>query len=128
LDLYLDRKAVRVPAGLARDVKARHRAMAAEQVLDRPREYVVDSGPSVRGGRPFEEDKLRTSRAVALDTPEQFLFRPPGENLLFQPVSRAVSRQQPITHRRWRFLCSQVSTPLCWEPGDPMRRSRKDGA
>src|SRR5512141_846065 len=51
----LDGKAVSVPACLARNVKSAHRTMAAEQILDRPREDVMNSRASVRRRRPFEE-------------------------------------------------------------------------
>ena len=55
LDLDLDRKAVRVPARLALDAESFHRAMAAEQILERPRKDVMDAGSAVCRRRTFKE-------------------------------------------------------------------------
>src|SRR5207248_9305548 len=57
LDLQLDRQAVGVPAGLALDVEALHRPVAAEEILEGAGEYVVRTRPPVRRGRSFVEDE-----------------------------------------------------------------------
>src|SRR5205814_7337961 len=57
LDLELDREAVRVPAGLALDVEALHRLVAAEQVLERAGQDVMGGRLPVGGGRTLVEDK-----------------------------------------------------------------------
>ena len=56
-------QAVRVPARLARHAITLHRAMAAEQILDRARKHVMDARPAVRRRRALEEHELR--RALA---------------------------------------------------------------
>ena len=56
---------VRVPAGLARDAEALHRAVAAEEILDRAREDVVNARPAVRRRRTFEEHERRRALARA---------------------------------------------------------------
>src|SRR6185503_5287219 len=43
LDFDLDRQAVRVPTRLSLDAIALHRAVTAEQILDRSREHVMDA-------------------------------------------------------------------------------------
>src|SRR5256885_1749592 len=58
-DFDLDRKAVGVPAGLSRDEKSLHRAMPAEEILDRPREHMVNARLAVRRRRPFVEHERR---------------------------------------------------------------------
>src|SRR5437773_5634091 len=64
LDLDLDRKPVRVPSGLAGHAIAFHRAVPAEEILDRPREDVMDARPSVRGRRAFKEHERRSVRVL----------------------------------------------------------------
>src|SRR6185437_5422933 len=128
LDFDLDRKSMRVPTGLSRYVKTGHRAMTAEEILDRSREYVMDSRTSVGCRRSLEEDELGVAGAVTLDTSEQTFFGPACENFLLQPVRCTVCRQQPITRHYRRLLCSQGSTPLCQEPDVRMRRFRRGGA
>src|SRR6185436_8985801 len=57
LHLDLDRQAVRVPTGLAQHVEPLLRAMPGEQVLDRARKHVMDTGLAVRGRWTLEEDE-----------------------------------------------------------------------
>ena len=86
LDLDLDGQAVRVPASLARDVESFHRAMAAEEILHRPREYVMDSGTSVGGWRTLEEHELRTAGRLRLKTAEQSFLVPEREHFALETV------------------------------------------
>ena len=88
LDLDLDRQAVRVPARLSRDTEALHRAMAAEEILDRAREHVMDARPAVRRRRTFEEHEVgapsRARRASARRDPPL----PAREQLALDVVGR----------------------------------------
>ena len=59
LDGELDRQAVAVPAGLARDVVALHRLEAREDVLEDPRLDVVGARHAVGGRRALVEDPRR---------------------------------------------------------------------
>src|SRR5712692_924301 len=59
LDLDLDRQPMAVPAGLALDVEALHRLVAAEEVFEGAGEDMVRGWLAVRGRRTFVEDKAR---------------------------------------------------------------------
>src|SRR4051812_33519983 len=54
-DLY--RETVGIPTGDPGYRLALHGVEAAHQILDRPREYVVDAGTPIRGWRPLVEDE-----------------------------------------------------------------------
>ena len=77
LRLDLDRQSVGVPSCHARNVAAAHRLVAADQVLDRTADDVVQTGTSVGGGRPLVEDeRLAVDRGS--EAPAEGLFAPPG--------------------------------------------------
>ena len=62
LDFDFDRQAVRIPSGLARYEIPLHRAVAAEEILDRTREHMVNAWAAIGGGRPLvEHERLGTS-------------------------------------------------------------------
>src|SRR3990170_4838037 len=94
-DLDLHRQAVRVPSGFARHVEAAHGAVPAEQILDGPREDVVDARPSVGGRRAFEENELRLLVRLRLGLLEELLLFPEAEHFVFQVVGRAIGRERP---------------------------------
>ena len=56
LDLDLDREAVGIPAAAARDVEAAHDLVAREHILEGARQYMMDAGATVGGGRALVED------------------------------------------------------------------------
>src|SRR5262249_50683332 len=69
LDLDLDGEPMGVPAALARDVEPAHGPVAADDVLDRPGDHVMNAGETVRGRWSLVEDVRRRSFA-----PLQALF------------------------------------------------------
>ncbi len=93
LDLDLDRQAVRVPSRLARHAKSLHRAVAAEEILDRAREDVMDARAAVRRRRALEEHELGPTRTVALDTCKQTGLCPAREDFGLETVRRAIRSQ-----------------------------------
>ena len=82
LDIELDRQAVGVPAALARDVVAAHGLVAREDILERPRQHMVDAGPAVRGRRPLVEDVARPGRGLPLRLAEHVGLFPETEHVL----------------------------------------------
>ncbi len=89
LDFDLHRQTVRVPSRLPRDVEPAHRAMPAEEILQRAREHVVDARPSVGRRRALEEHELRRIFAGRERPAKEILARPPREHFLFQLARRA---------------------------------------
>ena len=63
LDLQLDGQPVGVPAGLALDVEALHRPVAAEEVLESPGQDVMGPGFAVGRGRSLVEDETLAALA-----------------------------------------------------------------
>jgi len=53
--------------------------MAAEEILDRAREHVMDAGPPVRGRRSLEEDERRIVLARGQRLGEELLLFPAGQ-------------------------------------------------
>src|SRR5690606_35511480 len=76
LRLDLHRQPVRVPPGDARDMTPAHRLVAADQILDRATDDVMNARPAVRRRRAFEEDERLTTRR-RLEGPEEQRFVPP---------------------------------------------------
>ena len=93
-DFDLDGQAVRIPPRFARDVIATHRAIAAEKILHRPREDVVDSRLAVGGRRALEENELRLPRRLRESLLEEALLLPAGKHFLLEFVGRAIGGQQ----------------------------------
>src|ERR1051325_8724613 len=79
LDLDLDRQTVRVPPRLASDAIPLHRAMTAEEILDRAGEDVMDAGAAIRRRRPLEEDPWLSALVLLQRLMEQVLCLPPRE-------------------------------------------------
>ena len=73
---------------------ALHRAMAAEEILDRAREHVMDARPSVRRRRALEEHERRRARARASVCSKRLLVVPAREQLPLDVVGRAIGRQR----------------------------------
>jgi hypothetical protein len=86
LDLDLDRQTVRVPARDPRHVPALRRAEAADQVLQRAREDVVDARPAVRRRRTFEEDEGRVPLRPLERPLEEPLHAPGCQELALERV------------------------------------------
>ncbi len=80
LDGQFDRQAVAVPAGLAADVVAAHRAEAGEDVLEDAGLDVVGAGHAVGGRRTFVEDPFGPSLGLLEGTGEDLLFPPEVEH------------------------------------------------
>ena len=83
LDAELDGQAVRVPAGLAHDILAFHRAEATHGVLDGAREHMVNARLAVGSRRSFPEHEARSILARRLQRFEYALLTPLGDELLF---------------------------------------------
>ena len=64
LDLDLHRQSVRVPSGLAVYLVTAHRLVAAHEVLDRSRHYMVNAGLAVRRGRSLIKREVGSIGAV----------------------------------------------------------------
>src|SRR6185295_1186147 len=90
LDLDLDRQTVSVPPRFARDVLPAHRAVAAEQILHRAREHVMDSRLTVGCRRPLEEHELRLAFGPRQSLLEELLILPEVEHLLLVLVGRPI--------------------------------------
>jgi hypothetical protein len=84
LDLVLDGQAVRVPACFTRAMKTAHRLVARVEVLEGPREYVVDARAPIRRRRPFVEYELRTCGTLGHDAAEDILAAPELEYPLLE--------------------------------------------
>ncbi len=84
LYLDLDGQTVRVPAALALDAVALHGLVARDQILESPRQHVVEAGPAVGRRRPLVEDERVVLRSL-LDRPlERPRPAPEREHLLLQ--------------------------------------------
>ena len=99
LDLDLDGQPVRVPPRDARDRLPQHRVKATDQILERPREDVVDAGPAIRGRRSLKEDERRTVARGVADAGEQPLVFPRREQMFFQLVDRLGQVGRRIRHQ-----------------------------
>ncbi len=93
LDFDLDGKAVRVPAGLADDAVPLHRLIAADEILDRAREGVMNAGTSVRGRRPLVEHEGARGRPLLDAALEDAIRFPEGEDLRFELRGLAEGRE-----------------------------------
>src|SRR6185312_1427662 len=80
LYFVLDRQAVCVPTRSALTVKAAHRLIAGEQVLEGARQHVVDAGAAVRRGRPFVEYELRSALTLTQRPLKDVLAAPEVED------------------------------------------------
>src|SRR5690606_33474336 len=119
LRLDLDRQPVRVPPGDPRHVPTAHRLVAADQILDRPADDVVDPRPPVRRGRTFVEDEFLRARRRLERATEQVLFPPPPEDLLLQADrTRRILR---ISHFRTVPFPSNPLEALTAAPRPPAR-------
>ncbi len=83
-DLELDREPVAVPAGLARDPVAAHRAVAGVDVLEDAGEDVVGAGPAVGGRRALVEAPDLGSLAVGQRAVEDVALGPAREDPLLE--------------------------------------------
>ncbi len=99
LDFDLDGKAVRVPPGDARDALPQHRMVAAHQILDGAREYVMDARASVGRGRPLVKHERRSVPGGLLRLLEQALVLPRPEQLLLQRVGRELGVEKRVRHQ-----------------------------
>jgi hypothetical protein len=63
-------------------VEATHGAMAAEEVLDRPRENVMDARATVGRRRPLEKDELRLPFGLGERLLKEIFLLPESENFL----------------------------------------------
>ncbi len=93
LHLDLHRETVRIPSGDPCDRSPQHRVVAADHVLDRPREHVVHAGPAVGCRRPLVEHvglavAGRLERAM-----EEILLAPLLEHCALERVGRAVAER-----------------------------------
>ena len=109
LDLDLDGKPVRVPSRLASDVESLHGAMAAEEILDRAREHVMDARAPVRRGRTLEEHELLIAARERLR--DEILGLPAREHLLLERVRRELRREQRVARGRRGAVIVRSSTP-----------------
>src|SRR5690606_939585 len=75
---------MRVPARLARAVKALHRFVARVQVLERACEHMMNARSAVRGGRPLVEHEARTLLALLQNSIEDVLTPPELEHCLLE--------------------------------------------
>src|SRR3982074_1770097 len=73
-----------VPARFSICVEALHGFVAAEEVLESPREDVMRRGFAVGGGRAFVEDEARPSSSQLERFLESALVLPRGHELLLQ--------------------------------------------
>jgi hypothetical protein len=80
LDLVLDGQPVRIPARRPRAVEAPHRLVARIEVLEGPREHVVDARPPVGRRRPFVKHEFRARTALGHYSAEDVLAAPKLEN------------------------------------------------
>ena len=85
---------MRIPPRLPWDMEPAHGAMAAEEVLDGPREHMMDAGASIRGRRPLIEDPGRRVGASGLRGREDPIGGPPAKDLLFEVIGRAVAGEE----------------------------------
>ena len=83
LNLYLDRKPVRVPARLANDLKALHRLVPADQILDHARDHMVNAGRTIRCRWAFDKNIRGFSLRGFLYLFFYFIFFPKVKNGLF---------------------------------------------
>ena len=96
LDLDLDRQAVGVPARDAGDLLALHRVVAADQVLDRAGEDVMDARTAVGRGRALVEHE-RLAAAVGLEGPPEQALGLPALRAAAAPAGRRRDRARTGT-------------------------------
>ena len=109
LDLQLDGQAVRVPAALPRHAVAAHGAVARDQVLEDPRQHVVDAGVAVRRGRPLVERKQPIGGPLLHAATEDVALPPQREHallLLHEGDARGHRLERPLRRGVWRLLRS----------------------
>src|SRR6185369_13673317 len=80
LDLDLDRKAMAVPAALARDVVAAHRLKPRVEVLEDASPHVMEPGAAVRGRRALVEDPRLGALAQPLGLFDDLARPPPRQH------------------------------------------------
>ncbi len=83
LHFELDRETVGVPAALARHVVAAHGPVARKDVLEGPRQDVVDSGAAVRRGRPLIKHIARPVSSLLHRLLEDVCLFPECQNIFF---------------------------------------------
>src|SRR5207245_10213587 len=99
LDLDLDGEAVGVPARDARPALPPHSVVAANQILDRAREHVMDARTPVGRRRSFVEHERRPVAGGLLGLLEQAPVLPGREELLFQRVGRELGIEERVGHQ-----------------------------
>ena len=82
LNPQFHRQSVGVPTGFAMHLKALHRLVTIERVLQRTTQHVVDARMAVGRGRTLVEHKLRTAFALRDTAVENVVFLPLLENLI----------------------------------------------
>src|SRR5215217_9419435 len=82
---YLDRQAVAVPAALALHTKAPHGLVAWDEVLESPREGVVEPRPPVGRRRSLVEHEGSVLGPALDGLVESIHLLPAAQDLLFQP-------------------------------------------
>ena len=104
LDGDLDRQPMAVPAALALDAVAAHRAKARVDVLEHARQHVVRARLAVGRRRSLVEDPLRRSFAAAKRLGEDVALAPALEHLLLELRERLIGVDR--TRHRRRSLCA----------------------
>ena len=115
LDLDLDRQTVRVPTALALDAQALERLVAAEGVLDRAPEHVVDAGAAVGGWRSFVEGERGRTVALGDALGESVFALPHTEHVGFEcgQIER-FALEESLGHQQWKGVTGTSS----WSQGE----------
>jgi hypothetical protein len=82
LDLVFHRQTMSVPTGLARTVKALHRLVAQDEILESARQHMMDARLAVGGRRPFVEDEFGPADAGLQSSAENVLRLPELQDAL----------------------------------------------
>ena len=112
LDLDLHGQPVRVPPRFPAHRVAGHRAMAAEQVLERSREHMMDPGTAIGRRRSFQEHPARLVRVLRERLFEQALVAPPREKGLLHLSGRLFRRENGVVRLLVGHAGSFSSTPV----------------
>ncbi len=76
LDLDLDGQAMRIPTAFAQHTVTIHHLIAREQIFERPRQNMMDTGLAVGSWRPFIENIVRLTFALTERALENLLLAP----------------------------------------------------
>ena len=99
LDLDLDRETVRIPSGLAIHVKAAHRLVAGEQILQCPCQHVVDAWKIVGGRGALVKNEWRPPLALLETLVKDVALFPEGQHREFQ-LGEPGARRNFLEHGR----------------------------